>query len=394
MKIQYQLASSGLLAVLLGGCSTGTLGDEAAKPCSPACQNGQHCNTTDGICDCDNPCAAEGSFCDAFGSGQIGTCAHDGVTGCFSVASLADCPTAGETCAVGAGACAAPGAALQIATTSLPDARIDVTYAALLAASGGTTPYTWSIASGSLPSGLQLDASGGIVNGTPAAAGTSDFTVQVTDAASATQSKALSIAVSSSGAFVITSPLAPDKTSLQLGDTVTASVTYTNQTSSAVVVQALVIAGRRPGATHDGGINDDLSPTTSGTVPPAGTLSLTASRTWTVSDLVGTWEIYSTWEDDADVWHDGPSVYLTVPKPQRCGDSHSRAQCFFNSTRNSVTSFDAARTRPGCKSAHVCSGTKNPVAACFLELGSAGSISNRKRTSSPSRRSIAARGEY
>ena len=43
-------------------------------------------------------------------------------------------------------------------------------------------PYTWSIASGSLPAGLALNTSSGAITGTPTAAGTFNFTARVSDA--------------------------------------------------------------------------------------------------------------------------------------------------------------------------------------------------------------------
>jgi hypothetical protein len=86
-------------------------------------------------------------------------------------------------------------APLTITTTSLPGGMAGVAYSAMLTASGGTTPYTWSLSSGSLPGGLTLNATTGSISGTPTAAGTSTFTVQVTDAAAATASKSLSIVI-------------------------------------------------------------------------------------------------------------------------------------------------------------------------------------------------------
>src|SRR4029453_9899194 len=49
---------------------------------------------------------------------------------------------------------------------------------------GGVDPKTWSITSGTLPAGLQIDAPTGTIFGTPTQTGTFNITVQVQDAAS------------------------------------------------------------------------------------------------------------------------------------------------------------------------------------------------------------------
>jgi hypothetical protein len=84
---------------------------------------------------------------------------------------------------------------LQIATTPLAGATLSGAYSAALSASGGVTPYTWSLASGSLPPGLTLSSSG-TISGTPTSTGAFPFTVQVTDGASHSASANLSITVS------------------------------------------------------------------------------------------------------------------------------------------------------------------------------------------------------
>ena len=86
---------------------------------------------------------------------------------------------------------------LQVTTATVPGALAGEPYSATLAASGGVAPYTWSLASGSLPAGLTLDPSTGTIAGTPAAPGTSTFTVTVTDSANpaATAAATLTIAV-------------------------------------------------------------------------------------------------------------------------------------------------------------------------------------------------------
>jgi hypothetical protein len=85
-----------------------------------------------------------------------------------------------------------------VSTASLPTGTQNFAYSTTLAATGGTTPYSWSIASGTLPTGLALAASTGVISGTPTGSGTSNFTVQVTDANSLTATKALGLTVAAS----------------------------------------------------------------------------------------------------------------------------------------------------------------------------------------------------
>ena len=86
-------------------------------------------------------------------------------------------------------------APLVITTTSLPNGVSNTVYTATLAATGGTTPYTWSIISGTLPSGLTLNSGSGVISGTPTVSGTFSFTAQVSDAGSHTATKTLSITI-------------------------------------------------------------------------------------------------------------------------------------------------------------------------------------------------------
>jgi Putative Ig domain len=88
----------------------------------------------------------------------------------------------------------ATGSALAISTSSLPGVQSGVAYAFTLLATGGSTPYQWSVQSGSLPQGLSLNGSGQL-SGTTTQTGQFPFTVKVTDAANTTVSKALSLSV-------------------------------------------------------------------------------------------------------------------------------------------------------------------------------------------------------
>ena len=60
-------------------------------------------------------------------------------------------------------------------------ATINASFSQSFTASGGTSPYSYSLASGSLPSGLSL-ATTGVLSGTPTQAGSFTITVKATDA--------------------------------------------------------------------------------------------------------------------------------------------------------------------------------------------------------------------
>jgi hypothetical protein len=71
-------------------------------------------------------------------------------------------------------------APLTITTATLPNGNIGTAYSSTLMATGGATPYTWSVASGTLPVGLMLSSSG-VLSGTPLVAGAYTFSIQVKD---------------------------------------------------------------------------------------------------------------------------------------------------------------------------------------------------------------------
>ena len=78
----------------------------------------------------------------------------------------------------------AAASALSITTASLASATVGTAYSQTVAASGGTTPYGWSVSSGALPTGLSINSSTGAISGTPTSSGTFSFTVMVRDSTS------------------------------------------------------------------------------------------------------------------------------------------------------------------------------------------------------------------
>src|SRR5208282_745895 len=85
---------------------------------------------------------------------------------------------------------------VTITTPSLPNGQVGVAYAATLAATGGITPYTWSVTSGALPAGVTLNGATGALSGTPTASGSFTITAQVSDSESPVVSKSASFAFS------------------------------------------------------------------------------------------------------------------------------------------------------------------------------------------------------
>ncbi|HKV60722.1 MAG TPA: immunoglobulin domain-containing protein, partial [Candidatus Acidoferrum sp.] len=125
-------------------------------------------------------------------------------------------------------------ATLQISTAQLPGGTVAGVYSATLAATGGSTPYSWSLAGSSLPNGLSLSTAG-VISGTPSSAGSFSFTVQVKDTSSATASRNFSINVASpTPSVAITSPTN--------GSTVSGTISVSGTASDSVAISSVQVS--------------------------------------------------------------------------------------------------------------------------------------------------------
>jgi hypothetical protein len=99
----------------------------------------------------------------------------------------------------------------QITSTTIPAGIVGVPYSVGLTATGGTTPYTWTPTTGTLPTGLTLSSSG-TISGTPTAAGTYTFTVQATDSAAPNRTSSATFTVQIQPPLTITTSTIADTT--------------------------------------------------------------------------------------------------------------------------------------------------------------------------------------
>jgi hypothetical protein len=82
-----------------------------------------------------------------------------------------------------------------IACNNPSNGRVSQAYTHTLLFGGGTPPYTFTITAGSLPTGLTLNASTGVISGIPTANGSSSFTIQIMDTMGTTSSVSCSIEI-------------------------------------------------------------------------------------------------------------------------------------------------------------------------------------------------------
>ena len=162
---------------------------------------------------------------------------------------------------------------VQITTSSLPGGTVGTAYNATLAATGGVTPYTWSVVSGQLPLGLSLSASSGMISGTPATAGAYNVTMQVTDAAGYQATTVLAIAIVA--CTTCSGPISITTTSLPAG---TVGVPY-NSTLMATGGKAPYTWSTASGQLPTGLRLDPAAGTISGTPSAAGAYNFAAMVT-------------------------------------------------------------------------------------------------------------------
>ena len=156
-----------------------------------------------------------------------------------------------------------------------PAGAVNVPYTTTLTATGGTTPYTWSVNAGSLPPGITLNAAG-VLAGTPTTAGTYTFTVNVIDANNGVATTSITLVIRSTA---LTITLSASTSSAGPGGKVNYTVTAANIGSAAYSGTSLTVS--LTNVLDDADYNSDGAATT-------GTVSFSSpSLTWTGNLAVG-----------------------------------------------------------------------------------------------------------
>jgi Malectin domain/Putative Ig domain len=157
---------------------------------------------------------------------------------------------------------------LQFSTSSLPAGQVGAAYSTMIQATGGTTPFHWSISSGALPAGLTLSATTGTISGTPTTSGSFTFTAKVTDSttpAAQTATKSLTITVAS-----VASPVQITTSSLPSGQAAVPYSTTLAAIDGTSPYKWSITSGALPA-----GLTLASSGTISGTPTTSGTFSFT-----------------------------------------------------------------------------------------------------------------------
>ena len=192
--------------------------------------------------------------------------ATPGVAPTLTVQRFGICPSAFDLSGVAALGPSCP--PLLTFSTPLPGGEVGVAYTpTTLTASGGSTPLTWSVSAGSLPTGITLAPTTGVLSGTPTASGTASFTIKITDFATRTATKDATLTVVAAPSVTSAAPAS--------GVVGTAySTTFTSSGGTAPNVWSVSVGSLPAGLT--------LNPSTgvlSGTPTSAGTTDFTVKVT-------------------------------------------------------------------------------------------------------------------
>lgn len=201
------------------------------------------------------------------------------------------------------GGCSLSCPVITVSPTTLPDGIVGVLYSQVITASGGAAPYTFTVTAGSLPPGLALDPTTGVLSGTPTTAGPYNFTITATDMNGCLGSRNYTLLINGPGCL----PIFFTPVSLPNG---TVGKPYSQVISAT--------GGSTPPYTFTVLPPDTLPPGLALTQPPVGPPSLSALLSGTPT-AAGTYTFTIVATDSSDPACNGQITYTVIIGPKKRG---------------------------------------------------------------------------
>ncbi|MEE1944980.1 MBG domain-containing protein [Pedobacter sp. KR3-3] len=156
--------------------------------------------------------------------------------------------------------------------TTLPAPSVGVAYSQTITSTGGTSPRSFAVTAGFLPSGVTLNGATGVLSGTPSAAGAYNFTVTATDASTGTGPYTGSRAYS----FTIGAPAIVVNPATVSGGAIASAYSQNITASGGTLPYSFAVtAGSLPAGTSLNGTTGSIS----GTPTAGGTFNFTITAT-------------------------------------------------------------------------------------------------------------------
>jgi len=233
-----------------------------------------------------------------------------------------------------------PSLTLSLSPTTLPGGTLGAAYSNTITASGGSGGYSYQNTAGTLPAGLALNSTTGLLSGTPSNAATYSFTVTATDSSANTGSRAYSVTINAPGQLTLTPATLPGGT---VGTSYRQTINATGGSGSGE--QYVVSAGVLPPGLALRKLTGVLTgtPTTSGnynfTVTATDSANNSGSRAYSVV-IGGSGGIVAFSISDASASEGSPLVFTVT----RSGSTTGTSSVNFATADGTATSTDYTPT--------------------------------------------------